>query len=356
MAAVGVLVVLVVAALVPAAGSGVSASSTQQVDDNEPSSVNFTVTWSRSPRMPERFDPQSPGAFYPNVTATARGFPVNLTPLGNITVGTPEGQRSSSCVDSNHRDTDYTLGHRFETFQIAQNETSFITLKDDINHIGLYRQEDGTNIFWFNILREGRSTGTMDGPPPKNNVWNISTITVKLEECVAHPEQPGWYRWYGHINGSNDGRPSALGADDDDQREDDTADWRTDNWWGDDSEDAGAAYSHWYYVCNCSDRQDAEQTLGLPPHYYPHHNASMRAPNYNRGVNLTLYAPGSKDRLPPPNLTNTATPTPSPTPTPTSTPTASPAPPPTSEDSPGLRIGTAVSGMILVVFVRYYRS
>jgi len=166
-----------------------------------------------------------------------------------------------------------------------------------------------------------------------------------------------------HINGSNDGKPSYPGADDSDQRDDDpdrggTPDWRTEDWWGDDPDDLAAAYSHWYCVCNCTDRQDAEQTLGLPPDYHPYRNASMRAPNYERGVNLTLHAPGSKDRLPGPDPPTTPTPTatPSPTPTPTETPTPTPTPSPTSGDSPGLGSAVAVVGLVVMALLGRYRS
>jgi len=352
---VGVFAVLVVTALVPAAGVGVSPGPAQQVDYDEPSPMDFRVAWwanqSRNPRAPE--NPQAPGAKYATMQSFAEGFPVNLTPTGNITVIRPS-KLGHAC----------SYGYKSDIFGIDREPVPVD--KEDL--IKRYREKKNItntlinqieternytsgeyNITWYQFYREGEEPGF--GIDSARRLFSDERIVAIWRECFTQPEKPGWYRWYGYINGSIDG-----------SSEDRDYDWRTDEWWGDDPEDAAAVYSHWYYVCECENRSEAERTLGLPPQYHPDRNASVRAPNYiqngepQRDLNLTLYAPGDEDRLPGPDPPSTPTPTPTLTPTPTETPTPTPTPPPTSGNSPGFGSAVAAVGLVVMALLGRYRS
>jgi len=229
--------------------------------------------------------------------------------MGNLTVITPKGQRAVCPLrlyDSYGIDRDND-GHPNPDIK----KEVFYTDETFIGH--LFERHngtriDGTDIIWLEFFAEGECRGCMgDG---SQNLFNEDEIVTAANNCVTQPSRQGWYRWYGHLNGSNDG-------DLDDYQDD----WRTENWFGDDPTDPAGAYSHWYYICECANRSDAEQKLGVPPQYHPDRDAAVRAPNYEPGLNLTLYHPGSRTR-PLPTETAAAPPTPSPTPT-----TASPATP-----------------------------
>jgi len=342
---VGVFAVLVVTALVPPASGGVTAGPAQQVEYGEPSPVNFTVAWPTNGSG----NPQAPDA--ENVTgwAFASGFPVDLTPVGNVTVIAPHDQRTHCNLPANLGNENMLFGiDRYHTVPAEDNVIDRIDVTLTFFTVADFSAAEGETVAWLDFYDEGE-----EGPGfrrNRENLWREDELIARLDRCVVQPSDPGWYRWYGYINGSNDGDPDDRTG----------SDWRSDVWFGDDSDDHAAAYSHWYYVCECENRSEAERTLGLPPQYHPHRNSSVRAPNYiqdgepQRDLNLTLYAPGSKDRLPPPEATRTPTPTAIPTPTPTSadTPTPSPTPPPSSGIGPGFGpVGVLVALGAAVIFL-----
>lgn len=102
-------------------------------------------------------------------------------------------------------------------------------------------------------------------------------------DCIANPEEPGWYQLYSKINGTTDG-----------------------------GKVVSEGYSHYFYVCDCDSRREARRKLG-----------------------------------PPPSAESTATPTPSPTPTATPTrtppPGGTPFPSPTPTATPVTSTATAES-------------
>jgi len=312
------------------------------------STIDFRIHW-----VADGTNPQDTGAEDVSLRAFARGFPVDLTPIGNMTIITPAEQGYGSCR--------YIEWSAFGINSSAPENATRTEGVPEIDHLvpanyrlsNNFTRADGKDVTWIDLWEEGGGIGFGDG---SLNLFGDELFVAAYPDCFTQPSTAGWYRWYGYLNGSNDGKPSERGADDDDALDDHTDDWRTDDWWGNDPSDAAAAYSHWYYVCNCTDRQDAEQTLGLPPDYHPYRNASMRAPNHEHGVNLTLHAPGSKDRLPGPDPPSTPTPTPSPTPTPTETPTPTPTPPPISGNSPGFGPVVAVVGVVVMALLGRYRS
>jgi hypothetical protein len=108
-------------------------------------------------------------------------------------------------------------------------------------------------------------------------------FVVSVETCVWHPEEPGWYQLQATIMGRTP---------------------------ADEMESVSFA-SHYFYVCNCENEQEAREQLGPPPN----------------------------ERPPTPTTTATATPTVTPTATstatatPTATLTATATPEPTAEQS-----------------------
>jgi len=313
--------------------SGVAAGPAQEVDYEEPSPVNFTVEWRASENTTG--DPQSPVAGPVNVQAVARGFPVSLTPVGNLTIVRPGPHLNRKrCPAIGERPGVGNEKLEAETFGIDRNDDELVQNHTDVtfDNIEIFRrftQEDGLHTGWIDFADEGEPVGAGWGGS-SIDIFTEDEVVFELHECLKQSTRQGWYRWYGNVNGSNDGNPDDTGG----------GDWNTEDWWGDDPDESAAVYSHWYYVCECENRTDAERTLGVPPEYHPYRNASMRAPNYERGVDLTLYSPGSKDRLPGPDPPTTPTPTPTatptPTPTPTDTSTPSPTPSPTSDSgAPG---------------------
>jgi len=346
----GVVAVLVVTAFVPAAGGGVSAGSARQADADEPSPVNFTVTWrasentTGSPQAPG--NPQAPGAGPVDVQAFARGFPVHLTPIGNLTIVRPGPKANITTCQAIDKPSG-SEGIEDGYFGIDRNDDSSSTNHSDItlgdgDHEVFWRftREDGLNTTWVDFWDEGEGLGFGDDSV---DLFTKDEVVLELPDCLEKPSKRGWYRWYGYLNGSNDGDPDDTGG----------GDWSTEHWWGDDPDESAAVYSHWYYVCECENRTDAERTLGVPTQYHPDRNASVGAPNYvqdgqaRRDLDLRLYSPGDNIGRPP-APTEPPTPTAAPTATPTETSTPSP-PTPTSGDSPGFGVVGALSAVGAVV-------
>lgn len=60
---------------------------------------------------------------------------------------------------------------------------------------------------------------------------------AKVANCITNPSTPGWYRWFGHTNGTGyDGKYKE-----------------------------GNTYSHWFYICDCESHDAAVEKLGPPP-------------------------------------------------------------------------------------------
>lgn len=115
-------------------------------------------------------------------------------------------------------------------------------------------------------------------------------ILTKFDGCWDTPDEPGWYRNYGHTNGTNwDGQYMELDA-----------------------------YSHWYYFCDCDSYDEAVETLGKPPSVEPVSGDSDQAPGWMAGPYYV-----SEPRNPDGDGSSAATPTVTPEATPaTTTPTA----------------------------------
>lgn len=57
--------------------------------------------------------------------------------------------------------------------------------------------------------------------------------------CMTNPDEPGWYRWASYNEAELENGTKIVPE--------------------------GPAYSDWYYVCDCADREEAVETLGPPP-------------------------------------------------------------------------------------------
>ena len=69
------------------------------------------------------------------------------------------------------------------------------------------------------------------------HINDTDQLVAKFASCWHLPGEPGWYRNYGHVNGTG---------------------------WDDEYEETDS-FSHWYYVCKCDSYDDAVNTLGEPP-------------------------------------------------------------------------------------------
>lgn len=62
-------------------------------------------------------------------------------------------------------------------------------------------------------------------------------IVAEVQDCYKNPDEPGWYQMYGWSNGTTD----------------------------DGKEVKVSVVSHYFYICNCTSRQQAVNELGPPP-------------------------------------------------------------------------------------------
>jgi len=122
---------------------------------------------------------------------------------------------------------------------------------------------------------------------------------AKVANCIKNPEEPGWYRWWAYANGTGwDGRFKE-----------------------------GATLSHWFHICDCSDREDAVETIGPPPDG-PDSETDYFRPDYDPGRPsgpfdlMVTREPGNTTTTDTPTLTPTEESTA--TATGTATPTATP--------------------------------
>lgn len=135
-----------------------------------------------------------------------------------------------------------------------------------------------------------KEPGELTGKP--RNVTVYDEIVARQEGCIDNPPDPGWYRVFGKINGST------------------TNDTETDF--------ANVAYTNWIYICDCDNRQQAENQLGpAPAETEEAYSESGEGPSGGGGD-------GDGDGTDTPTPTVTQTPTPgdgdgTDTPTPTTT-------------------------------------
>lgn len=140
------------------------------------------------------------------------------------------------------------------------------------------------------ILTELYDRNDIGGPHLSLNYTD--EVIVKTNECFVNPQQTGWYRIGSYLNGTN--------------------------WDGEFVE--GAGLSMYTYICNCTNRTDAIETLGPPPvRGYGHEGSRIyKEPHELDGHHPAEY-PLSEPREPGEYQSTSPTPTPATTPTPTET-------------------------------------
>lgn len=140
--------------------------------------------------------------------------------------------------------------------------------------------------------------GDLGGSPTHLN--RSDETVAKLANCVVAPNEPGWYQFTGYVNGTNyDGEFQEV-----------------------------TLYSQYFYVCDCASREEAEQTLGPPPH--------------SGGGEPTATATPAATATPTAS-SGTATPSPTPTPEPnraTGTPTPARDDEPTASATPARSVSS----------------
>lgn len=89
------------------------------------------------------------------------------------------------------------------------------------------------------ILLEMYREGALAGEPL--TLYTDDQIVARVEDCYTNPSEPGWYQWRGFANGTTaDGDPGYI-----------------------------ELYSHYFYICECTSRQEAVEKLGQPPSSSP---------------------------------------------------------------------------------------
>lgn len=238
------------------------------------STVNATAIW----------NPTTPGADNSTVTAFASaadhanvsgGFEIwkNFTTVIPADIGTetcgPHNVRSAGIDrddDNPGTQTDDSMVGRFKFFT-------------------RYDNAEGQTILTIVFFDEDDFGGQ------EIHLNHTDQIVAKIADCFGNPDEPGWYRNYGHTNGTN--------------------------WNG--SYEETDAYSHWYYFCRCDSYDDAVQTIGPPPETELAHSdqevGRMEGPYYLSASRVNETASNASTPTP----TRTPTPTPTPTPSPTAT-------------------------------------
>ncbi|WP_255149933.1 hypothetical protein [Halorarius halobius] len=220
--AVALAVLLVAAALVPAAA--VAAQEDTTVADGHTGSVDEGREDNEQQKYPLNY------TFFPvdrqpgNVDGEAKHFAVGLTEdirLHWIVVTSPDFG-FGNCEPSDTNAFGIDRGNDNEGTQTDESLlTSYKSYNSKPNAIQIaYYKEDA-----------------LAGGPVRINVED--QIVAAQTACYDNPEQSGWYRVDGMINGST------------------KMDTQTDY--------TIQAATQWIYVCDCSSREEARQTLGPPP-------------------------------------------------------------------------------------------
>ena len=266
-------------------------------------------------------------------------FPVDSTPLGNITVAFPQQDvwpNQNNCKVTQaaafgiDRNNDGRPDDSSDDEPQANTYTD-VTLIDKFKINKNFTDDEGRNLTWLDFWNEGEAAGGFGDNSV--NLYQEDEIVSKYTDCFNAPEEPGWYRYYGGANGTTDGDPE----------DSEGGDWRGEDWYGDEDDEVAGAYSHWWWVCECEDQEEAEETLGTPPNYAPTTGEALGGPNaWHEETELApLYHPGGDggddtSTTAAGEGTETATPTPGEG-TETETATA----PPGGEEGPGTSTPTA---------------
>lgn len=125
--------------------------------------------------------------------------------------------------------------------------------------------------------------------------------------CMQNPDEPGWYRWASYNVAELENGTRIVPE--------------------------GPAYSDWYYICDCANREEAVETLGPPPGEKPEATPTPTATETSDGTPTETEAGGGSTEVENEDPATGENSTPEPatkTPTPTVTETAAPTPTPTA--------------------------
>lgn len=223
-------------------------------EDNEEQQFPFNITI--------RTSEHAPGSTGADITAYASGLTEDIRVFWGV-------------VDAEPFDVDDCTPQDASVFGIDRGNDDEGTTTDE-NLLTSYKSFDSTTHFLrVSFYKEEQLAGS----PVKGTVDD--QVVVKLNGCVDLPSDTGWYRVTAFINGST--------------KFDTTKDYTI------------GGGSQYIYVCDCSSREEARETLGPPPN--------------EQGE--------SSEQTPEPTATPDATPTPTaepetPTATAEATPTAAP--------------------------------
>lgn len=157
------------------------------------------------------------------------------------------------------------------------------------------------NVIIVELFREG----ALAGEPLRLNTED--QIVARVEDCYTNPSEPGWYQWRGYANGTT---PSGGMAEIE-------------------------LFSHYFYVCKCTTRQQAVEKLGPPPSQGP---GGTPTPTPDGSTETPTPEPATPDDTTTPTAAGPATEASTPTGTPApGTATATPRP---ATDSPTPERGT----------------
>lgn len=303
------------------------------------SPVNATAVWT----------PTTPGATNSTVTAYATaaddanlsgGYEIweNFTtiipaPIGTTTCG-PHNVRAAG-IDRNDDDpgteADVEMLGRFKYYTQYENDAGQTVLT-----IVFFDEDDfGGNPVYLNHTDE---------------------IVARIADCFDNPTERGWYRNYGHTNGTD--------------------------WHGEYAE--SDAFSHWYYFCECESYDAAVETIGPPPTVElassdqsvgrmagPYYLSEPRPDNQSQGATATPTPTAEPTATATSASTATATSSPTrtdrpatdaePTPTPdestaSPTETTTPTPGTTAGAGPGVGIGTGLIAALLTTVLARRRG
>lgn len=255
---VAVLLVASVAAVTPTTTATQFADGEQRSympHERENFSNNWTITWKDGEG--DTGDPDNDPwgtqggqyAYYPGQRdvqfySFSRRFPIDYLPIGNLTVAAPAAQ-NSTCETTQARAFGVDRDNDQPGTETEPQNSLIPSYTAEIPQV----RDDGKNVTTYSFYSEGEPGFGNDN---SFDLYKEDEIVASLADCYDQPDVPGWYRWVGGINGSNDGDP------------DDTT-WQPEQWYGNDPGEYAVTYSHWYWICQCENRQDAIEKMGPPP-------------------------------------------------------------------------------------------
>lgn len=275
---------------------------------------------------------------WPGLAAAQHGSPVNATAIWDPTtpgVDNATVTAFASAADDANLTGGYEVWKNFTTIIPAPIDTS-VCGPHNVRAAGIDRDDDdpGTEtdeelLGRFKYYTQYNNTEDQtvltivffdedDFGGESIHLNHTDQIVARIADCFGTPSQRGWYRNYGHTNGTN---------------------W-------DGEYDESDAFSHWYYFCHCDSYDEAVETIGPPPETDLAQSdgeiGRMGGPYY-----LSEPRPESNGGSGSPTPTATPTKTPTPTSTATATATATPTPTrttePTETTADSLETGTATT-------------